>query len=94
MIKTSPNKVQSQLHCSKCGIQFETNKLLNEHCLSVHVPSGLTFETQASPLSKQIKKEIFENSDLRSTNSVLTVKDLNKVIDENKQLKIPDQEPQ
>ena len=84
----TPEKSQRQslFNCSKCDSQFQSSKSLNDHCLKHHIPTQLTKETKASPLSKQIKQEMVENSDLRATLTALTVKDLNKVLESNKQL--------
>ena len=84
----TPEKSQRQslFNCSKCDSQFQSSKTLNDHCLKHHIPTKLTKETNASPLSKQIKQEMVDNLDLRATLTSLTVKDLNKVLESNKQL--------
>ena len=80
------SQLQSLFNCSKCDSQFQSSTTLNDHIYQHHIPTKLTKETKASPLSKQIKQEMVENSDLRATLTALTVKDLNKVLESNKQL--------
>ena len=84
----TPEKSQrkSLFNCSKCDSQFQSSKTLNDHRLKHHIPTKLTKETNASPLSKQVKQEMFDNVDLRATSTTLSVKDLNKVLQNNQQL--------
>ena len=84
----TPEKSQrkSLFNCSKCDSQFQSSTTLNDHIYQHHIPSKLTKETKASPLSKQVKQEMFDNVDLRATLTTLSVKDLNKVLQNNKQL--------
>ena len=53
---------------------------------------NLTKETKESPLSKQVKQEMFDNVDIRTSSNTLSEKDLNKVLQKksstNEKLKI------
>ena len=77
---------KSHYNCSKCNSQFKSATTLNDHIYENHISGKLTKETKASPLSKQVKQEMFDNVDIRASSNTLSVKDLNKVLQNNHQL--------
>ena len=77
---------KSYYNCSKCNSKFKSTATLNEHIYDNHMSDNLTTETKESPLSKQVKQEMFDNVDIRTSSNTLSEKDLNKVLQKNHQL--------